>query len=338
MAEMVGKTERQLNLISALLKSRQGLIWQDILRITGYDDEAVSERSRKRRLERDLHEIAAIGLHVERIPEGQSRVRYAIHRPSALLPSLQLSHAQRVLLFRIGAEYMKERNSLGRHLSTALMKLQSGAGPGSLPVEPPPAIVRRSLSRSPAEAGPLEALVSAWIERKVVSFDYRAYNGKSAHRTVAPWALISRRGGWYLIGMDRKRGSERTFRISRIQGRVVPLPGKDSAGYEIPDSFNPERSFSSAAFGAGDGAFRDVRIRFSADVAFAVLNEFEGIYDFKHEGEAVVMHIPHAWPGELLRYLGEFPGHWQVLNPPQLREFVAERLRGALRSVKGGSR
>lgn len=339
MAEAIGKTERQLNLISALLKSRQGMTWPDIHHIHGYDDDA-AERARKRRLERDLHEIAAIGLHVERIPEGQSRVRYAIHRPSALLPSLQLSPEQRVLLFRIGMAFMEEQNSLTRHLSTALMKLQSGAGASSQPVDPPPAIVRRSLSRSAAEAAPLAALVDAWIERRVVSFDYRARDGRTARRTVAPYALVSRRGGWYLIGMDRERGSERTFRLARIQGRVVPA-ADGGHGYEIPAGFDAERSFSSNAFGGagpGDSAFRDVRIRFSADVAFAVLNEFEGIYSFEHEPDGVVMHIPHAWPGELLRYLGEFPGHWEVLNPPALREVVAKQLRGALQSVKGVSK
>ena len=82
-----------------------------------------------------------------------------------------------------------------------------------------------------------------------------------------------------------------------------------------------------------------MRIRFEAEVAFAVLNEFEGIYKFRQNRDgSVVMHVPQAWPGELLRYLGEFPGHWQVQHPAGLRELVVRRLRGAQSVLMRGAR
>jgi predicted DNA-binding transcriptional regulator YafY len=333
----IDKTERQLNLISALLKSREGLLWQDVLRLQGFDDNA-AERSRQRRLERDLHDIAEIGLIVERIPEDRSRIRFAIHRESALLPSISLSPSQRMLLFRIGMAYMEEGSALSNHLTTALLKLQAGAGRSGLPVKPPPAIIRRTLKRRPGESVPLEVIVEALLQRRRVSFEYRSQHG-TGRRVVAPYALVSRRGGWYLLGLDAGRG-ERTFRLSRIRGQVkLYSPRIKAPEYEIPTAFQPERSFSAQPFGSGDGAFRDVRIRFEAEVAFAVLNEFEGIYKFRQNRDgSVVMHVPQAWPGELLRYLGEFPGHWQVQHPAGLRELVVMRLRGAQSVLMRGAR
>jgi proteasome accessory factor B len=339
MAEKISKTERQLNLISALLKSRFGLLWTDVMEIQGYDDDA-AERSRQRRLERDLHDIAAIGLHIERINEDRTRVRYAIHRPSALLPSLHLDAEQRLLLYRIGLAYMEEKGVLGRYLSSALLKLQAGAGRDSFPVEPPPAVLKRSLSRNPAESAPLDEILKAWLQRRRIVFDYRSRDGGRSRRVVEPYALVSRRGGWYLLARDTEKRSVRTFRLSRLRGRVKPA-GRAGKGpeYEIPADFDPEKAFSAQMFGGNGtpGAYRDVRIRFDADVAFAVQNEFEGIYRFtENEDGSAVLHLPAAWPGELLRYLGEFPGHWQIQHPPELRKLVVKQLKGALRGLTGG--
>lgn len=333
----IDKTERQLNLISALLKSRQGLVWSDILDINGFDDNT-SEKSRQRRLERDLHDLAAIGLNVERIPEDKMRLRWAIHRDSALLPSLGLSGEQRVLLFRIGMAYVDAQGALGRHLSTALMKLQAGAGRGRLPVEPPPDVIRRSLERLPGEASTLQAVVDAFLNRRRVTFDYRSQNG-TKKRVVAPWALICRRGGWYLVGHDESADAERTFRLSRVRGKVrVCNPRAKGPEYEVPSGFDPERSFSSQPFGGGDGAYTNVKIAFDAEVAFAVLNEFEGTYKFTRRPDGgVVMHIPQAWPGEVFRYVGEFPGHWSVQAPDGLRQVIVERLKGALKMAQGAA-
>lgn len=333
----IDKTERQLNLISALLKAREGLVWAEITRINGYDD-AAAERSRQRRLERDLHDIADIGLVVERIVEDRQRTRWAIHRGSALLPSLTLTGEQRVLLFRIGMAYVDEAGALGRHLSTALMKLQAGAGRGAMPVELPPATIRRSLLRKPGEGAPLEAIVNALLHRRRIAFEYRSRQA-TGRRVVAPYALVSRRGGWYLLGLDVDRGAERTFRVSRIRGRVsLHTPRGKAPEYDIPAGFEPERSFSSQAFGSGEGAFRDVKIRFDAEVAFAVLNEFEGSYHITHAKDgSLVLHLPFAWPGELMNYLGEFPGHWQVQQPQDLRELVVKRLKASLKVLQGGA-
>lgn len=329
--------ERQLNLLGALLKAREGLLWPEIAGVEGYNDK-LPERSRKKRFERDLLELKAAGLVVDRALEDGARARYTLDRAACLMPAIHLSPEQRLLLFRIGMAYLHERAAgpLTEQLSHALLKLQAGAGREGLPAVVPPSFLRRSLNRRPAETRLLESIGRALIERRRVRFDYEARRGESTRRAVAPYSLVSRRGGWYLIGLDLDRESVRTFRLSRVRGEAVPYsPTHALPEYEIPDGFDPERSFSSEAFGAGEDTFRDVNIHFDAEVAFIVQNDFGGIYaiEEQRDGGAILV-LPQAYPGELLRYLCEFPGHWRVLNPPALRDFVVARLKGALANTR----
>lgn len=334
----IGATERRLNLLSALLKTRAPLLWNDIARIEGFNDEDTPIRSRQKRFERDLKALEETGLKVSRSSDGLSSM-YEIDRGACLLPSVNLTHEQRLLMFRVGMGYLDGGGAgpLRNHLSSALLKLQAGAGRAGLPADLPRAFVKRTLNRRPAESGKLGMIGEALLDRRRVKFNYAGRGKDPALRTVAPYALVSRRGGWYLIGHDENRQDVRTFRLSRIRGRVkLNTPGKPAPEYEIPGDFDPEDSFSAEVFGAGQNAFQNVRIRFDAEVAFVVENEFAGIYEItKRKDGAIILHLPQAYPEELLRYLGEFPGHWEVQKPKPLRALVVERLR---KSLKGGVR
>ena len=329
----IGRAERQLNLVSALLKARNGLAWADVSAIDGYNDK-LAPRSRQKRLERDLKSLAEVGLLVLRRRVDLGEFRYEIDRVRCLLPALDLSAEQRLLLFRIGLGYVQGGGAgpLRAHLSSALLKLQAGAGRAGLPATLPRAFVRRTLHRRPAEAEHVQTIGLALLERRRIKFDYQPGGGKRAGRSVAPYALVSRRGGWYLIAYDIARKAVRTFRLSRMRGRVLFLQARAAgAEYEIPTGFDAERDFSAEVFGRGQDSWREVRVRFDADVAFVVENEFEGIYEITREKSgAIVLHLPQAYPHELYRYLGEFPGHWQVLGPEGLKKNVIEHLSRAL--------
>jgi len=331
----VSRTERQLNLVSALLKARDGLAWPQIEVIAGYND-GLTKRSLQKRFERDLKELQGIGLLVTSELIGEGTRRYAIDRGRCLLPPLNLTPQQRILLFRVGISYLEEGGAgpLTDHLARALLKLQAGSGINALPDELPPAIVRRSLYRRPAEARHLDAIGLALLERRRICFGYEGHRREQSRRQVAPYALVARRGGWYLIAYDPERKAERTFKLSRIRGQVEFARGSKAGEFDVPDGFDSERSFSSEAFGAGMGTCKNVRVRFDADVAFIVENEFGGTYQIEPAPNgAVVLNLPQAYPSELLRYLGEFAGHWEILAPADLREQFIHRLRASLRSA-----
>ena len=337
MAISIGGTERQLNLLGALLKASVPLSWPEIAQIEGYNDDETSIRSRQKRFERDLKSLENAGLTIERTHDGL-RPFYEINRAACLLPPLNLTPDQRLLMYRIGLAYLDggDAGPLHKHLSGALLKLQAGAGSAALPAVLPQTFVKRTLNRRHGESGRLSAVGDALIERKHLKFKYQTRKGSAEVRTVAPYALISRRGGWYLVGLDNSRNAVRTFRLLRIRGDITRTTRKPGPEYEIPEDFDPEASFSAELFSSGEHAFNDVRIHFDAEVAFVVENEFAGIYKLKRRKDgAVTLHLPHAYPGELFGYLGEFPGHWEIQHPPELRKMVVKRLRESLKTVEG---
>ncbi len=329
------RAERQMNLLSALLRAREGLLWPDIERIEGYNDE-LPLRSRQKRFERDLHDLESVGLVVTMHTEDGSRRRYRLDRVNTLLPNINLTIEQRLLLYRVGTGYLESGGAgpLAPYLSSALLKLQAGSGMDAMPDELPRAGVLRTIQRRPAEAQRLDVIGRALLERRRVSFDYADHRRRRSKRVIAPYALVCRRGGWYLVGYDGMRKAERTFRLARMTGRVeIVKPGGKGDEYEVPPGFDAEAHFASDQFGRGQGAFKKVRVQFDAQAAFIIENEFEGIYPVKRlSGGACELHLPEAFGHELFRYLGEFAGHWRVLAPPELKDFVVSRLKGSLKA------
>src|SRR5690606_38090487 len=123
---------------------------------------------------------------------------------ACLLPTLALTRDQRLLLYRVGIAYLEGGGAgpLGQHLANAIMKLQAGAGTG-LPARLPQGFIKRTLLRRPGETAPFKAVGDALLARRRVKFKYSARAASTASaRVVEPWALVSRRGGWYLVGRD----------------------------------------------------------------------------------------------------------------------------------------
>ena len=79
----------------------------------------------------------------------------------------------------------------------------------------------------------LPLLWDALRRRVRLSFDYVGRRDTAPRRrSVEPWAVIARHGGWYLVGRDTDLDDARVFRTSRIVGGLA-LVGAESA-YEIP--------------------------------------------------------------------------------------------------------
>lgn len=68
-----------------------------------------------------------------------------------------------------------------------------------------------------ADSAVLSALRRASATHKVVGFRYYSH-GRDAEeeREVEPWQVFSSEGEWYLVGWDRRRCEERTFRVDRV--------------------------------------------------------------------------------------------------------------------------
>ncbi len=86
----------------------------------------------------------------------------------------------------------------------------------------------------PPGAPVLLELAEAAHQRRTVTIDYTAWDGRSGQRSLDAYGLVFHAGRWYVTGRDHLRGEVRTFRLDRI-AQVRPADGS----YDVPSGFDP---------------------------------------------------------------------------------------------------
>src|SRR5512133_448705 len=210
------KVERLVNLIALLLDTRRPLTLDQVAELVpGYD---ASGESLRRMFERDKEELRGLGVPVERAPIDAwgSEEGYFIDPEAYGMPELDLAPDERAAL-------------------------APGAGPDAL---------RANLDG----ASPLLAvLLEAVSGRKRIVFSYRPPGRDAAERRLDPYALVNRRGTWYVVGHDADRDALRSFRVSRIASDIRKLrPTSRGPDYEVPAGFDPGKLLPTA--GEPEGA------------------------------------------------------------------------------------
>jgi len=227
----ISKVERLVNLVIALLSTRQYLTAEKIrASVAGYAD-CVSDEAFSRMFERDKNELRDLGIPLETgVPSRYSTVEgYRINRDAYELPQIELTGEETAAVAAAAALW--ESPELGSAAQRALLKLRAAG----VQVEPEPAgtfppLPTRARGSEPA----LQALLAAIRARQTVRFPHRsAPTDPWVLRTVEPWGVVTVSGRWYLVGHDTDRDAVRTFRLSRI-GEDVTAVG-DPGVVHIPD-------------------------------------------------------------------------------------------------------
>src|SRR5215207_105478 len=218
------KVERLVNLIALLLDTRRPLTLDQVAELVpGYD---ASGESLRRMFERDKEELRGLGVPVERAPIDAwgSEEGYFIDPEAYGMPELDLAPDERAAVAGL-----------------AKLDLDPGAGPHGL---------RANLDG----ASPLLAvLLEATSGRKRVVFIYRPPGRAAAERRLDPYALVNRRGTWYVVGHDADRDALRSFRVSRIASDIRKArPTSRGPDFEVPAGFDPGKVLPTA--GEPEGA------------------------------------------------------------------------------------
>jgi proteasome accessory factor B len=168
------------------------------------------------------------------------------------------------------------------------------------------------------------ALWDAVRDRRVVRFDYRGAGSETVRsRTVEPWGVVSRRGRWYLAGYDRDRDAPRAFRLSRITGQVATV-GKAGA-VEVPEGVDLR-----AMVGFPDE---------TTDERIAVVRVRQGACEGLRQLARAVRPGTGGWdeaelaftdPERLAGWMASLGADVEVVQPPDAREAVIRRLKGAM--------
>ncbi|NKQ52548.1 WYL domain-containing protein [Amycolatopsis sp. K13G38] len=224
------RAERLVNLVLALLSTRQYLTADRIRGIVpGYAD-ASSDDAFSRMFERDKTELRELGIPLEigRNSVFDTADGYRIARRDYELGEIELAPDEAAAVGL--AVRLWDSPELTGQAQGALVKLRAAG----VEVDHNAAPVVESRVRTEPAFSPLLAAVQA---RRPVRFDYRrAGSADRLTRTLEPWGVVSWRARWYVVGHDRDRGATRCFRLSRISGEVRPAgrPGE----VERPDNVN----------------------------------------------------------------------------------------------------
>ncbi|SDN62623.1 proteasome accessory factor B/proteasome accessory factor C [Actinomyces ruminicola] len=286
--------ERQVNLLLALRNTATGLTKTQIIQtVAGYHPDAGA--SADRMFERDKGVLRELGIELTTTGQGEE-TRYRITDADYALPDLSLTAEQAAAVelaasaWRSGALTPAARRALTKIRAVAGADADAGALP-DLSIDLGSDV---SGGQVPAE------LAAAVQERRRVSFDYAsAGSGRVGARVVEPHRLRMSEGAWYLDGLDRASGQQRTFRLARVVGPVSPV--SEAGAFPIPEAPAPVPTGALIAV-APDRALQ-LRSRALATYGAA---------------ELAARPAPHGLPepaGELLPELaGRLPAHWDVIH------------------------
>lgn len=287
----------------------------------------VSQRS----IQRDLEALGELG---HEIPPPDSHHRYLImRRGGAMLPPQALAaYAAIRLAYHHSPLHNRHYREAMRHISLEL-----------------PQRIRYILNGSVVDNGAgqmgereLEKVALAWLEGRVLAFDYQKPNGEleKGNELCVYFLEISRSNlAPYVIGLERRRrGQIRTFKLSRMRSLEVL---RDT--YEPDEQFDPTAFLSDAWGVVGSSDPLTVTVRFAPDAAYRL---DEGGYPnatFRREADGSTLAEFRAGtdktglPRELMPFLLGWGPRAEVLAPAQVREHWLSELRETLRRYDTGS-
>ncbi|HJQ43963.1 MAG TPA: WYL domain-containing protein [Jatrophihabitantaceae bacterium] len=309
------RAERLVNLVICLLSTRQFISAERIRdAVPGYeasDGSPSTDEAFKRMFERDKAELRDLGIPLEtgRNSSFDADEGYRISRRDYELPPIEFDAAEAAAIGL--AARLWQSATLGEPARTALMKLraagtdvQAGATPGAVP-------------HVDASDPSLPALLEAARLSRPVAFDYvKSGSGEPERRTLEPWGVLSWRRRWYVAGLDRGRDEARSFRLSRITGKVE-FVGK-------PNSFERPESVDLVQMVAGRTSedTRTARIRVSGAGA-GQLRRLADKSTGEGDSELTIGFTDVEWLGRIVASAGASA---TVLEPTDLVDAVRRRL------------
>lgn len=305
-----GSRSARLSALLAALQTRR-VTTAEFARQSG-----ISQRS----VQRDIETLRSLG---HDIVEHQGREYSALASP-LLRPAGALAAYAAIRLAH------HHSPALNRHYRDALDRIASSL----------PGRVRRTLDTSVRSSDTttyaerqMEQVAAAWVAGRVLNFDYRRPDGQreTGNELCVYFIEISRTTLTpYVIGRERRAGEVRPYKLSRMVNLSL-----HADRYEPDPDFDP-RSFLSDAWGAIGGAVTGtVKVRFSPEAAYRVMEGGWQGHTLIREDGSVEMEFgatldERGLPQELMPFLLSWGPRAEVLSPPEVRAAWLRELRETL--------
>ncbi|WP_066635501.1 helix-turn-helix transcriptional regulator [Serinicoccus hydrothermalis] len=321
------KTERLLNLVIALLHTRQPLS-KAKLRQAVPDYAAGSVEAFERMFERDKDELRALGIPLRTEPIDaffDDEPGYRIDQREYALPEIDFAPDELAVLGLAARSWSQA--SLAGPAAQALRKLDAA---GVVRDESSVAGIE-PLLHTPDPA--FEPVRDAVLTRTPLTFDYRGGSGDLAHRRVQPWGLTSWHGRWYLTGHDLDREAPRVFRLDRVVG--TPQGAGRAGEYAVPEDLDTLAMIRRSA-GEEPPTDRTARLLLRDGTAASLRRRATPVTGSDAPEGWRLLDVPADSLPRLAREVCAAGADVRVVDPPELAELVAERLRAVVASHGGG--
>jgi len=306
--------ERLINLVALLLESRRPLTFDDIRRVMPAYQQS-DAASAKRMFERDKDVLREVGIPIELAPTDAWDLEqgYRIVRDRYELPDVAFTEDEVWALF-VAAHAPGE----GGEAEQAFQKLSTTTETNVLA-----AMAERTAAPGVDASGPhLGAVADALARRRAVRFRYRPAQGKPGQREVDPYALVFRRGHWYLVGRDRGRGEARSFRLSRLLSAVKELGPAESP----PDGFDASAQLEAGPWGLGRPEVR-ARIAFSPKVAWWAIASTQGAQILRTRRDGwVEVDVPASETDAFVSWVLSFGADARLSGPRAVKDQLVAKL------------
>lgn len=305
--------ERLLNLVALLLEARTPMTFEQI-RETLPDAYGQGDRdSAKRMFERDKDTLRDYGVPLELVATDIWDVEqgYTIPKESYYLPEIAFTPQELAALF-VAAQTGGGTDPAEQ----AVRKLLYGADGGVL------AGLAGGRMATGTPGTLLLAAADAAQRRRHVRFGYRTSKGAATEREVDAYAMLCRRGHWYLVGRDTERDAVRAFRLSRLTSEV-----RDAGeGSDPPDTFRATDHVMAGPWGVGEPS-ATATVAFAPDVVWWATAGLPGAAagEPREDGWTEVT-LPLGDVAELGGWVLQFGPDATVVAPDELRDEVLARL------------
>ncbi len=257
------------------------------------------------------------------------RGRYGIDR-KFFLPPLRLSVPEAIVLFLASRLIARWSDQYDAAVVSAFTKLADAL---PQPIARHVAATMLSIGEHVANepfSRSFSAVARGWAEGRVVEIDYDPGTAPRKRTRVHPYFLEPDAAlrSVYLIGHDEGADAMRTYKVERIRSATLTQDR-----YEIPETFDPDQWLADAwGIWSPDGTppIR-IRLRFDAAIAHRVREavwhrsqELTELPDGSLEMAVTVNGIVEIRP-----WILSWGDGVEVLEPPDLRQSVADSVRGA---------
>ena len=306
--------ERLLDLVALLLDARKPLTFDDIRGVMPAYQQA-DAASAKRMFERDKDTLREVGIPIELAATDVWEVEqgYRIPKDQYYLPEVPFTRDEVWALF-VAAHTPGETGEAEQ----AFQKISSGTETNVLT-----AMAERTATPGVDSSGPhLGSIADALARRRAVRFRYRSAQGKAGVREVDPFALVFRRGNWYLVGMDRARKDVRSFRVSRLVSGIKEI-GPAAAP---PAGFNASAKLEAGPWGLGRPAVT-ARVAFSPKVAWWAVASTPGVRPIRTRKDRwLEVEMPASETDAFASWVLSFGPEARLSSPKAVRDQIVSQL------------